>query len=146
MLLFGNYQSEFEDKNIVMYDYYKLYNNSQPVSAQYSILGVNINSSVVSAVGQADDVILAANSLDCLKLLAMLTESYCARYRVKLVSSKTKLLPVYLPKHKYLIDYAKLTNPVTIDSDAVEFVSEAEHVGVIRSEEGNNMPNILKRS
>ena len=38
-------------------DYYKLYNNEQLVVAQDSGLGVDIGSGVVSAVGQADDVI-----------------------------------------------------------------------------------------
>jgi hypothetical protein len=98
----------------------------------------------VSAIGQADDVMLAANSVDSLRLLAKLTETYCADYRVKLVSSKTKLLPMYNQRHQYLVDYAKLTNCVTIDGAPVKFVDEAEHVGVIRSTSGN-MPHILQR-
>ena len=134
----------FEQGGINSADFYKLYNNTQLKSAQSSGLGVCIGSSIVSAVGQADDVILAANSIDCLKLLAMLTESYCARYRVKLVSNKTKLLPVYHSRHKHLVEYAKLINPVTIDGDTVQFVKEAEHVGVLRSTAGN-MPHILER-
>ena len=107
-------------------------------------MGVDIGSSVVSAIGQADDVILAANTVDSLRLLAMLTESYCARYRVTLVPSKTKLLPMYHPRHTHLVDYAKLTNPVTIDDTSVKFVDEAEHVGVLRST-AVNMPHILQR-
>ena len=89
-------------------------------------------------------MMLAANSLDNLRLLAQLTESYCASYRVKLVSSKTKLLPMHSPRHAHLVDYAKLANPVTIDGTTVKFVHEAEHVGVIRSTAGN-MPHILQR-
>ena len=46
----------------------------------------------VSAIGQADDVLLVSNDIDKLHLLATLTEIYCRKYRVKLVSSKTKLL------------------------------------------------------
>ena len=125
-------------------DYYKLYNNSQLKTAQSSSLGVNIDSSTVSAVGQADDVILAANTVDNLMLLGKLTESYCNSYRVKLVNSKTKLLPMYLPRHEYLVRYAKIVNPVTINAAPVEFVDEAEHVGVLRSTSGN-MPHILNR-
>ena len=112
--------------------FYKMYNNSQLKRAQSSSLGVDINSSTVSAVGQADDVILAANSVESLSLLAKLTESYCASHRVKLVPSKTKLLPLYLPRHECLVEYARLVNPVTIDSAPVQFVKEAEHVGVVR--------------
>ena len=46
----------------------------------------------MSAIGQADDVMLAASSVDSLKLLAMLTESYCASYRVKLVQCTAQRL------------------------------------------------------
>ena len=80
---------------------------------------------------------LAANNVDNLNMLAKLTESYCRSYRVKLVSSKTKLLPMALAKHSALVEYAKVVNPVTIDSETVKFVHEAEHVGVIRSTYGN---------
>ena len=121
-----------------------MYNNEQLKSAQQSGLGVDIGSSTVSAIGQADDVILAANSLDSLKFLARLTEVYCDSFRVKLVASKTKLLPVYLPRHSFLVDYAKVTNSVKIENTTVSFVHEAEHVGVLRSTHGN-MPNILQR-
>ena len=134
----------FEQGGINSGDFYKLYNNEQLKSAQKSGLGVDIGSSVVAAVGQADDVILAASSLISLKLLARLTEVYCASYRVKLVASKTKLLPMYLPRHAHLVDYTKLVNTVTVDNTAVEYVQDAEHVGVIRSCTGN-MPNILHR-
>ena len=134
----------FEQGGVNSGDYYKLYNNQQLKSAQRSNLGVDIKSSVISAVGCADDVILASNSIDDLQMLARLTEYYCSKYRVKLVPSKTKLLPVFKEEHQLLVDYAKLINPVTINGQTVEFVSEAEHVGVIRSVCGN-MPNILAR-
>ena len=117
---------------------------TQDLSREASALGIDIDGCIVSAVGQADDVILAANSVHKLMLLAKLTESYCASYRVTLVSSKTKLLPLYLPKHELLVTYAKITNPVTISGSPVEFVEEAEHVGVVRSTRGN-MPHILQR-
>ena len=90
----------FEQGGINSADFYKLYNNEQLKSAQNSALGVNIGSSTVSAIGQADDVLLAADNLDSLRYLAGLTERYCANYRVKLVPSKTKLLPVYKPRHE----------------------------------------------
>ena len=134
----------FEQGGINSGDYYKLYNNEQLNSAQDSHLGVNIGSSTVSAIGQADDVILATNSIQDLQLLAQLTESYCARYRVKLVPSKTKLLPLSTKNHHFLVEYARLINPVTINGEVVKFVTEAEHVGVVRSTAGN-MPNLANR-
>ena len=134
----------FEQGGVNSGDFYKLYNNEQLKSAQKSALGVNIGSSTISAIGQADDVILAADNLDSLRFLARLTERYCANYRVKLVAAKTKLLPVYKPKHESLVEYAKLVNAVKIDGTTVMFVKEADHVGVLRSSHGN-MPNILNR-
>ena len=134
----------FEQGGVNSGDFYKLYNNEQLKSAQDSELGVNIGSSVVSAIGQADDVILAANNVNNLKLLARLTEVYCSNFRVQLVASKTKLIPIYLPKHSFLVEYAKHVSTVTVDNTVVKFVSEAEHVGVIRSSTGN-IPNILHR-
>ena len=134
----------FEQGGVNSGDFYKLYNNEQLKSAQKSHLGVDIDSSVVAAIGQADDVILAANDLYNLKLLATLTEDYCANYRVKLVAAKTKLLPIYLSRHSNFVEYAKIVNNVSIDNTKVEFVPEAEHVGVLRNTAGN-MSNILQR-
>ena len=81
----------FEQGGVTSSDYYKLYNNEQLRSAQSSRLAVDIGSGVISAVGQADDVILAAPSPYHLQLLVNLTEQYCTKFRVKLESSKTKL-------------------------------------------------------
>ena len=134
----------FEQGGINSGDFYKLYNNEQLKSVQASCLGVDIGSTTISGIGQADDVMMAAISLENLKLLARLTENYCSNFRVKLVASKTKLLPVYHKRHDYLVEYAKLVNSVTIDGTVVQFVTEAEHVGVLRSSSGN-MPNILQR-
>ena len=134
----------FEQGGINSGDYYKLYNNEQLKAAQSSSLGVNIGSSVVSSVGCADDVILATNDIFSLRLLATLTEIYCKQYRVKLVPSKTKLLPVFAPRHRLQVYYARVTNQVTIAGVPVKFVDEAEHVGVLRSTSGN-MINIVKR-
>ena len=82
----------FEQGGVNSSDLYKLYTNEQLKSAQESMLGVDIGSEVISAIGQADDVILAAQSLYNLQLLVNLTEQYCSKFRVKLEPSKTKLL------------------------------------------------------
>ena len=66
----------FEQGGVNSSDYYKLYNNEQLKAAQTSGLGVDIGSGVISAIGQADDVILAASSLYHLQLLVTLTEQY----------------------------------------------------------------------
>ena len=74
-------------------DLYKLYNNEQLVTTQRSALGVDMKSSVISSVGQADDVVHVANDLDDLHLLAVLTDHYCRKFKVTLVPSKTKRIP-----------------------------------------------------
>ena len=123
-------------------DYYKLYNNEQLKTAQSSGLGVDLGSCVISAIGQADDVILCSNNIDCLSLLVSLTESYCNKYNVKLVPGKTKLIGFSSPRKKHLVDYAKLVNLVKIDGHPVQFTKELEHMGVVRHTSGN-MPNII---
>ena len=134
----------FEQGGINSSEYYKLYNNEQLETAQASGLGVDLGNVVISAIGQADDVILCSNDIDSLRLLVRLTESYCTKYRVKLVASKTKLLGYANPGQQHLIDHAKLINPVTVDGQLVPFVNEAEHVGILRNTAGN-MPNIINR-
>ena len=134
----------FEQGGINSSDFYKLYNNEQLTSSQRSNLGVNIKSSVISSIGQADDVFHAANTIDDLRLLATITEKYCKKYRVTLVPSKTKLLVYSNDDHKLQVDLAKLTNPITIDDVPVKFCDEAEHVGILRNISGN-LPNLLNR-
>ena len=134
----------FKQGGINSSDYYKLYNNEQLTSAQSSKLGVDIKSSVISAVGQADDVVHVANTVDDLNLLVTITEAYCKKYRVKLVPSKTKLLVFANNEHKSKVNLAKLLNPIKIDNIPVKFCSEVEHVGIVRNVDGN-LPNLLNR-
>ena len=134
----------FEQGAINSSDYYKLYNNQQLITAQSSALGVSMGSLVISAIGQADDVILCSNNIDSLRLLVTLTELYCTKYRVKLVPTKTRLLGYATTKQQHLLDHARLVNPITIDGQPVPFTSELEHVGVLRNTAGN-MPNILNK-
>ena len=49
-----------------------------------------------------------------------------------------------MARHCYLVNYAELVNPVTVNQKTVEFVQEAEHVGIVRSSLGN-LANILQR-
>ena len=134
----------FEQGGVNSSDFYKLYNNEQLNVAQSSELGVDIGSTVISAVGQADDVILVSNDIYALKLLLKLTENYCAKFRVKLEPGKTKLLVFSNKCHGLLTQHATYTNQLTINNIPIKFTSEAEHVGVVRNVAGN-MPNILHR-
>ena len=122
-------------------DCYKLYNNELLNISQQSCLGVDIGGQlVVSAVGQADDTVMMSNSLARLKHLCQLSHGYCQKFNVHLSPSKTKLL--MLPSSKK--DAHVFHNPIKINDTRVDFVDEAEHVGVLRSTSGN-MPHILGR-
>ena len=134
----------FEQGGVNSSDYYKLYNNEQLAVAQDSALGADMGSSIISAVGQADDVILLSNEIYSLQLLVTLTEEYCRKYRVKLEPKKTKLLGFYNKSSETLVKLAEKMGGITLNKVKVEFSSQAEHVGVIRSCDGN-LPNLLNR-
>ena len=146
----------FEQGGINSSDFYKLYNNEQLDTAQSSKLGVvlgggdyfggagDLGTGTVSAIGQADDVLLVSNNLDSLHLLLTLTEQYCSKYRVPLVPSKTKLLGYCTPKTQHLLDIAKLSNRIAINAQKVAFEEETEHVGVTRNTSGN-LAHIMNR-
>ena len=101
---------------------------------------VNGQSQVISAIGLADDTVLGANKLSKLRNILFLTQNYCEKYGVSLCHDKTKLV--------MLSDGGstdrELFNPISIDNHSIGFSESAEHVGVIRSREGN-MPHIMSR-
>ena len=76
--------------------------------------------------------------------LLHLTNEYCKQFHVELVPSKTKLLAFTPPNHQMDIYLQQLTSPVSLGGHEIEFCTSAEHVGILRSPEGN-MPNILSR-
>ena len=95
---------------------------------------------VVSAVGQADDTALISNNIHKLHHILQIVLEYCLKYNVQLCPAKTKLLKITPARQSSFEPY----NPIQINGKQIEFVDEAEHVGVLRSVEGN-MPNILQR-
>ena len=115
-------------------DCYKLYNNEFLNLAQMSKLGVDMGDSfVLSAAGQADDTALLSNDIQKLKHILQLCTSYCQKYHVQLSTSKTKLMMISPNKDCVFVPY----NPLTINGESIKFVTEAEHVGVVRSTTGN---------
>ena len=134
----------FEQGGINSSDYYKLYNNDQLKAAQASHLGVHMGIShddptepkklIVSAIGQADDVVLVSNDLGRLGLLAYLSEEYCRKYNVTLVPSKTNLLAFY-PKG-WPVNPDLISN-VVVGKQIISFSQEADHVGITRNTAGN---------
>ena len=130
---------------------YKLCNNQQLKEAQDSGLGVNFsdhlgdNDISVAAIGQADDVVLVANSLTSLSCLLQLTKLHCDREHVQLVPEKTKLLVWSPSRQESKVELENLGCPLVIDEKIIDFSSEAEHVGILRTTKGDNMPHIMNR-
>ena len=125
-------------------NFYKIHNNEQLSSSQNSNLGVSVGDITISAIGQADDVVLTSNNIYSLFNLLHITLCYCSKFQVSLVPDKTKL-QVFLPSSfKSFKDYFTASSPLVIDSQRISFTDTAEHVGVIRSTSGN-LPNLMNR-
>jgi hypothetical protein len=75
--------------------------------------------------------------------LVELTEEYCAKYNVTLVPEKTKLL-AFTDQKSLKLYYDKLTANIVVNSKEIQFSTEAEHVGILRSVEGS-LPSLLAR-
>ena len=134
-------QQGLEQGGLSSSDCYKLYNTDCLNQTQQSKLGVELSSSLtISSVGQADDTVLMSNDLHKLNLLLYLAMQYCSKFNVQLSQIKTKLLHITPPRSKAFVPY----NPVSMFGKPVKFVEQAEHVGVIRSKDGN-LPNLLQR-
>ena len=119
-------------------------NNEQLSVAQQSKLGIDIGDICISAIGQADDSCLVSDCVFKLQHLLQLTVQYCSKYHVELVPEKTKLL-CYSPSGlESSASYWKLVSPITLANKKIEFSIEAEHVGIVRSVDGN-LPNIMAR-
>ena len=128
-------------------DFYKVLNNEQLTVPQDTNFGISIgdNDDIhIACIGQADDTVLISHDLIKLKFLLKLTLNYCKKYHVELSAPKTKL-QVYLPHilSKYE-DLYKNSIDIRINDTPIAFVDSADHVGVIRSVQGN-LPHILNR-
>ena len=129
-------------------EFYKIYSNENLISAQKSQQGIELGayqgtSQVISAIGLADDTVLAANKLSSLSNILFLVQNYCRKYGVTLSHEKTKLVVIAANNNKVGVN-TESYNPINIDGHKIEFSRQAEHVGVIRSTEGN-MPHIVNR-
>ena len=89
----------------------------------------------IPAIGQADDTVLISNDINNLMLLLQLTITYCERHFVDLCAEKTRL-QVYLPTTDPSF-IQTIFNPIKVNGKTIEFSSTAEHVGILRSTDGN---------
>ena len=127
----------FEQGGICSSDYYKIYGKNQLITTQASGLGVDIGSSVVSSIGLADDTVAVSDDIYDLQNLLRLIDDYCHKYKVTLVPSKTKLICMGSRHDCQFIEYCKLVNPVMVCNTRIDFSDKLEHVGVVRSVQGN---------
>ena len=112
--------------------------------AQKSKFGIEIGSVTISSIGQADDVVLVADNLHALQGLLDLSLYFCKKKHVTLSPGKTKLQP-FSTKRSELVSYiAQSSSVLNIHGDMIKFVDNAEHVGVLRSVNGN-LPHIQSR-
>ena len=142
--IMGPIEDEFglEQGGVNSGDYYKLYNNDLLSSTQLSEQGVKLGkTSVISSIGLADDAALVANSLACLANILDIALDYCKKFEVSLCAGKTKLLRIAGSQSKQNLD---VYNAIKISGQKIDFSNYAEHVGILRSVDGN-LPNLLGR-
>ena len=122
-------------------DLYKIYNNDLLKILQKSNQGVDLGNFLrISGVGQADDIGILSNDIYALLNLLHLTLNYCKQFHIELCADKTKLLLLTNNSKFKFVPY----NPIKINDQEIPFSDRAEHVGVVRSPEGN-IPHILDR-
>ena len=98
----------------------------------------------ISGIGQADDTSLISNSPHALQNLLHLSLNFCSKYHVKLCVEKTKLQVMSTKAMSINVQYLKDMSPINIEGKKIDFVHSAEHVGILRSIDGN-LPNLLSR-
>ena len=123
-------------------DQHKLYNNEQADVAQLSRLGVKIKDATVSCISLADDAVLLSNDIRSLKHLLFLTTQYCGKYKVELVPDKTKLLVFAKNEDAELVLYPKAISTISLYGQELDFSTEVEHLGIVRSSVPGNMLSI----
>ena len=70
---------------------------------------------------------------------------YAEESFVEMVPEKTKLL-CFTPSGQEMVSYYwSVARPVSLLGHSISFTDKAEHVGILRSTQPGNMPNILER-
>ena len=137
-------QQGLEQGGVSSSDLYKIFSSEQLSAAHASELGVQLGPLTVSGVGQADDTALLSNNIHQLYYLLQLSINFGSKYHVQLSPGKSKL-QVFQPKGSAMeTEYLKTVNPIAINNEQISFEDEAEHVGLVRSTNGN-LPAILAR-
>ena len=124
---------------------YKLANNAELTLTQDSGLGAHLGPVHVASIGQADDVALVSNSPHKLQALLSLALEYAAKYHIKMVEEKTKLLCFSPPGFEQIKAYWEIVLPISMSGFCIPFSTEAEHVGILRSSSSGVTAAVLAR-
>ena len=130
-----NDEKGLEQGGISSSDFYKIFGKEQLSLAQSSSLGVPLPAVTVSAIGQADDTVLISNDIFNLFYLLKLTLGFSDRNIVEQGAEKTKLQR-FIPR-SWAVSEADDFNPIKIAGNQIHFTSVAEHVSLVRFNEGN---------
>ena len=137
-------QRGVEQGGISSSDQFQLVNNAELVITNSSGLGLNMGSISLASIGQADDVGLLSPNPFALQSLLHLSENFSTSTSMEMVPEKTKLL-VYTPKGDNSTAYWQETTPITMGGSPLPLSTQAEHVGVLRSTDGGNLPALMSR-
>ena len=123
---------------------FRLVNNNELKVTNNAGLGLNMGGVSVGSIGVADDVALLSPHPHALQSLLNLSQSLTSSSYMVNVREKTKLL-LYHPKGDNSANYWQDVSPIVMNGAALPISTEAEHVGVLRSTGGSNLPSITAR-
>ena len=126
-------------------DQFQLVNGAELVMTNGSGLGLDMGAVIVAAIGQADNVALVSPHPAALQLPLNLSEAFSASTSLTKVPEKTKLLAYPIKGDSSYINYWQDVMPIMMAGAPLPLSSQAEHVGVLRSTDGTNMPALLSR-
>ena len=86
------------------------------------------NDTIVSAIAQADDTVLISDNLHSLQNILNLSLRFRAKKQMQLCVEKTKLLAISTPNMAHLVEYLRMTSPISIAGKKIEFTETVEHV------------------
>ena len=137
-------QRGVEQGGISSGDQFQLVNAEELITTNNSGLGLNMGGISLASLGVEDDVALLSPSPHCLQALLNLSQDLTASKSMINVPEKTKLL-AFSPKGDISAAYWQEEMPLNMARASLSLSSQADHVGVLRSTTGSNLPSITSR-
>ena len=89
---------------------------------QNSAVGCHVGSSYARSFGYADDIALVAPSMQCLKKMILICESYAKSHSITFNPNKSKLLC-------YNVDETDVLPPIYLNGEMIPVVDSDKHLG-----------------